>query len=497
MIGLVPLGCQKGRARSEASGSASTGSAATSSAATSSGGPAAVVPANRDDTRFMKIRKLLSLDPESPERAVKLYGLVEPICSSPAERKDFVEVAKWSASFSRGPDTLPTVLALDTIEHVATSCFRNTPEAAFDLLEQAKAAVPDPHRYDLVTARLRAAAGELDQALVPARRAAAAGSIHAIALTANIEAQIARSQGAGYTPGMLDQAIKTVSVEPTGKWPLIDLTAVLTTRAHLLEERSVWEAPEPASASRKLAAEPFKRLSIAPFIGLTRSSALDTLCFDSVEIPDLGPQWCERAAHEIGNLGAAAVSKAPLDAKVLDLERLAKLEKLKADLSKLSARSTVLVVARGDESELITWARPASKVIARIAKRGAKLVLVDRTKSPRASRLIERMTALAGATPVEHIRAPDTLAMPCLTAILAGRRTPKACPFDKKLEERLSKLPKFELALLIGRDLDAEIDDLKLYDLRAVLLSFRQPRVEKGLDVTLKSLSDVWILTAE
>ena len=52
----------------------------------------------------------------------------------------------------------------------------------------------------------------------------------------------------------------------------------------------------------------------------------------------------------------------------------------------------------------------------------------------------------------------------------------------------------FGFAVLIGRDLDAEIDDLHVYDLQAVLLSFRQSRMEKGIDAWLKSVSDVLIV---
>src|SRR5262249_21039255 len=72
------------------------------------------IPKPREDTRFVQIRTLLGQDPESPERSTKLYPLVEPICTQEKERADFVDVAKWSASFSHDKETLPTVLALDT-----------------------------------------------------------------------------------------------------------------------------------------------------------------------------------------------------------------------------------------------------------------------------------------------------------------------------------------------------------------------------------------------
>jgi hypothetical protein len=107
---------------------------------------------------------------------------------------------------------------------------------------------------------------------------------------------------------------------------------------------------------------------------------------------------------------------------------------------------------------------------------------------------VDRILEIAQVKPEDKLRTPDTLAMPCIAAILAGRREPQACPLDPKVRSRLAKAGKFGVALLIGRDLDAEIDDLHLYNLKTELLSFRLPRVEKGLDVQLKSLADVWIV---
>jgi hypothetical protein len=452
------------------------------------------IPTTREDTRFVQIRNLLGQDPESMERSTKLYPLVEPICTNEKERTDFVDVAKWSASFSHDKETLPTVLALDTIDYVATSCFRNHPEAAFDLLKRAKAAVPDKYRYELIAARLYAAAGKLDDAMQAAKTAADAGSIHALALSANIQAEVARDKGAGYRAGMLDDAIKTVSVEPDASWPLIDLTAVLSTRAHLLTERAVWEAPEKGIETRKQAEIAYRRLSVAPFIEASRSQSLDVLCFDNADLAsDDNLEACRRAANEEGNLGAAVIAKIERTPK-LDLLRLQKLEKLKADLDKLPKKSVVLAIFRGDEQELVTWALPAARVLKRLRTIGAEVVVIDRTKTARAHTLIDRMLELGAVKPVEKILAENTLAMPCITAIEAGRKTPQACPLPKATQDRLQKLGKFGVALLIGRDLDAEIDDLRLYELRAVLFSFRLPKIEKGLDVQAKSLSDVFLI---
>lgn len=476
-----------------AAGAATATGAAAAGAATSTRTGRAPLPPTRDDTRFIRIRNLLERDPESEERARKLYALVEPVCTSEPERIELVDVARWSSSFSVGHETLPTVLALDTLEHVATACARNYPAAAYDLLDRAKAAIPDPYRFELVRARLLAAEGKLTEALVAAKAAAQAGSVHARALSATIEAQVARDQAPGYRPGMLDGAIALVSDEPDAKWSLIDLTAVLQTRAHLLTERAAWEEPAAAAASRRLAAKTQVRLSVAPFIEATRTQALDGACFTAVELGDDDRTMCRRGADEIGILGAAVVAGVPRDPKRLDVERLAKLEALAKDLDGLEG--TVVLVARGDEAELVSWARPASRVFERLAKTKAKLVVLDRTRTPRASALVHRMLALGGVKPVERVRADaDALAMPCLAAILAHRRTPAACPLDAALVKRLEGLPKLSLAVLVGRDLDAELDDLKLYGHRAALLSFRRTRIDNGVDAWLKSLSDVWIV---
>jgi hypothetical protein len=295
---------------------------------------------------------------------------------------------------------------------------------------------------------------------------------------------------------MFDDAIRTVSVEPTEKWPLIDLTAVLSTRAHLFTERAIWEPSQEAQGTRREAAITYKRLAVAPFIEATRTQALDILCFDSVEIGDQNFAACLKAADS-GNLGGAVLARASRDPSKLDLARLARLEKLRDDVGRFPRGATAAVVVRGDESELITWARPAARIISAIAKRGLNLIVVDRTRTPRARALVDRTLELAETKSFARINAQDgTLAVPCLAAILASRRTPFVCPLDGGLQSRLArKTATFAIALLIGRDLDAEIDDFGLYGLRTVLLSFRLPRIEKGLDVTLKSLSDVWIVS--
>lgn len=451
------------------------------------------LPPTRDDTRFVKIRTLLREPPESKGRATKLYPLVKPVCTDEAERDAFLEVAKWSTSFSDEENFLPTELAVDTIEHVATACFRTEPDAALDLLTKAAAFVEGTPRLDVIRARLLAARGDFADALAASKAAVANGSVHAIALTANIQAQMARDGSEDYQKGMLDEAIRTVSVEPDEKWMIIDLTAVLATRARLLSERAVWEAPEARARTLLEAAGVYRRISVSPFIAAIRTRALDNLCFDAERVS--APDACRRAAEETHNIGAAVAAGIPITAPGYDVERYRAIETMTATVAKLPAGAVVLWIARGDESELLEWVRPAAAVIEELAEKKARLVVVDRTTTKRASALIDRMFALAGTKPRLLIDAKgDTLALPCITAILADRRTPSACPLDAATQKTLEGLRPFGLGVLVGRDLDGELDDLRLYELPSLLLSFRRSLAKKGPDAWLKSVADVRLL---
>jgi hypothetical protein len=466
---------------------------APTAATSSSGAPA------REEGRFARIRQLLHQDPESRVRATKLFPMIDPLCKSEPERAAFIADVARAAGPDDSPDGMNRTTAIDTLQYVADACSSNDLEASLDLLAKAKAQVAGSYRPDLIRAQLLAAGGRFADAESAAQAALNAGSIHAIALTANIQAQRARSAQVGYTPGMLDPAIQTVSVEPQNTWQMIDLTAVLSTRAHLLSERAVWETGEPVKATLKEARQAYERLAVAPFIEATRNFALDQLCFDAVETGDSGFHACAKAVAESGNAGAAVLAGAPKTAEKVDLERLQKLAALHKDLDQLGSDRMAIVVARGDETELISWARPAAELLKVLAARKVRVVLLDRTSTPRATALVDRMVALGGVTPVERIAAgKDTLAMPCLTAIVAHRRTPEYCPFQVPMREHLGKLGSFAVAFLVGRDLDAEVDDLHLYGLRTVLVSFRKPlteKAEKGIDVQLKSLSDAWLIS--
>lgn len=450
------------------------------------------LPPTRDDTRFVQIRNLLREPAESSNRATKLYPLVAPVCTDPAARKDFLEVAQWSTSYTSKDNYLPTELAIDTIEHVATACFRTGPDAALDLLEGAEAFVKSP-RLDVIRARLLAARDDFEPAEAAARRAMEGGSVHAIALTANIQAQRARAGHDGYTPGMLADAIATVSVQPDGSWQAIDLTAVLSTHARLLAERAVWEEGDAQKKTLLEAAGLYQRLSVAPFIAAIRSRALDNLCFDAARAP--APNACERAATETQNLGAAARAGVDVTQPGFDEKRHAGLVEMTKKLAAQEEGALVLWVARGDESELLEWVRPAAEVLAAIGAKKARVVLVDRTSNARTSRLVTRMFELANVKPALRIDAQrDTFAMPCITALAADRQTPKACPLDASSKKALETMRPFGVGVLVGRDLDGELDDLRLYDLPSLLLSFRQSLSKKGPDAWMKSVSDVHLL---
>ncbi len=448
-------------------------------------------PAEKADTRFMKIRALLQEKPESRRRAVELFPLVKPICEDESERAAFIATAKWSASFSSTEVYETKTLAGDVIEHVATTCFRDHPKETFALLDEAKAAIPDMVRFDLIRARLAATSGDFETALASAQVARAAGSIHALALTANIQAQLARNRAVGYRPGMLDEAIATVGAEPDNTWPLVNLAAVLSTRARLLTERAVWENGDDAKKTLLLADAAYERLSHSPFIENIRTRAQDVLCFNAIE-GGLPPLPCKRAAEAEHHLGAAFAAGIELG-EGFDQKRFSAIEQAARRIEEMPPKRVVVIVARGDESELIEWARPAARYLGRIAVRRPRVIAVDRTESDRAHALFQRILALAGIEPEVRIEADSTFAMPCLTAVIAKRKTPQACPLEAAQVSKLGRMTDFGVAVLIGRDLDAEIDDLHLYQLEAVLLSFRQSRMEKGIDAWLKSVSDVLI----
>lgn len=451
-------------------------------------------PAEKADTRYMKIRSLLALEPEARRRATELYPLVSPVCTDPAARADFVETMQWSVGFATERFYLPMQLALEVLEHVASVCARDDLEGTLDLLDRTTDFLGAEARYHVLRARTFAVAGRLEQAREAAKRAIELGNAHAVALAANVEARMAREGTTGYVPGMLDAAIETASAEPTPQWHAVDLAALLATRSRLLLERAFWTDGAAAEDSRAEASRVLERILAGPFPTQVRSRAADLLCF---ELSDRGAggaaKACERAARRFGHLGAAVQVGLEL---VAHAERRTGLSKLDARFATLKKGDLALVAFRGDEAELLEWARPAARLLRALATKEADVLLVDRTDHPRATAVAERIVASAGLEPWRVVKARgDTQAMPCVSALLADRRTPKGCPLESELEGALLKRSAPKVALLIGRDLDAEIDDLRLYDHPVALASLRRSEMEdKGIEAWMASLSDVLIV---
>lgn len=446
--------------------------------------------------RFVQIRRMLGQEVQSTLRSTQLYQLVDPICRDAEVRTQFGESLAWSVSFSTEDGQLPTLLALDVVEHVATACGRLRAEVGLEVVGMADELIDTDHgRLAVLKARLLAASGRLDAAGQAAAAAKEAGSVHAIALLANIQARQARQRTDAFEPGMLDPALATVSVEPTKKWLAIDLTAVLATRARLFAEEAFWSRGKVRAESLAQARKAFARLAKAPFVEAVRRTSQDALCFDEAEAKAEG-SWCRTAALEHGILGAARKAGLSIDDyENLDALRASRLDWARRRLDELDARGHVMLVFRGDELELLEWARPAATLLSALPGRPT---VVDRTQDPRSGRLVDEVLDQAELVPARRLSVGrDPLAMPCIAALVAGRQAPEGCALDAQDRRYLMDARTPELALLIGRDLDAEVDDLELYKIPSVLLSFRRSQSEEALEAWLKSLSDVWWLVSD
>ncbi|MBI4817493.1 MAG: hypothetical protein HY791_14625 [Deltaproteobacteria bacterium] len=455
----------------------------------------AVPPA---ESRFVRIRELLRLSPEDEGRARTLYPIVAEICASDASQEELVQHAEWVSGGSLGG---AAQTAGDVIEHVATACLRDRPEAAFHLLDLAGKRLAHKGRFEVLRARFLATSGRTDEALVAARAARAAGVFHAVSLEANLLADQARAKGPGYAASMLAEAIKAVSIEPDGSWQLVDVMALLSTRAKLLTERSVWEDKAASIATRRLADAVHRRLAVSPFPKQTRALALDAVCFESAAIGDsshdeLAP--CTRALSESGNLGAAFLLGAGRDPKAVSLARADAMADMRKRLEKLEKGHVAFVVARGDEVELVAWMHAAAEVVALLDRRAARIIAVDRTSDARASALFDRLFVLADAKPKLTVRlGRDPVAFACLVAAAAKKPGPSPGCADKVSGDATNALAApFAVAALIGRDLDSEIDDLATAGLPSMLLSLREPKSEHPANAHLTSLSDAWLMSA-
>jgi len=446
-------------------------------------------------SRYTEMLALMRLDPQDLTRAEKLYPLIMPLCADRSARSAFVVALIDAATAPSSLGDIERQYALDILEHATVACARNDVESGRGLLSEAAAKMPSEPRIPAIEARILAAEGRLDDALDAARRSAKAGSLIALPLIATIQAQKAKEGVVGYKAGLLDEALATVSLEPTGEWRLLELTSVLSTRARLLTERALWEQGDARVATLKLARTIYQRLSIPPFIEVTRQHALDVGCYDAGELGDATTDFCVRAAIEHGNLGAAFLAGKGLDPQKFDLARVGAIQALEARIAELPADTWVVVIARGDESELVPWGRPAALVLERLKERRPKFVLLDRTSSARGGAVLDRMAEVAGIKPQLRIEArKDILATGCVAALVAGRKAPEGCRIGKDAIAELSKTRPIGVVIMVGRDLDAELEDIRLYELPHALLSMRKPQTEKAADVHLKSLADAWLL---
>ena len=465
---------------------------------------------------YLGIRDLLRRDPRSEEDTIRLRSRMSAVCGDDGALQPFIDGALWSASYSTPTDGGPTKLATDTIEQVATVCLRLEPERAFTLLRRASEGLADTYDLELVRARFLAVEGRLDEALAAAEKARVRGSIHALALSATIQAELARQAHPVHRPGMLADAIARVSDEPTSDWPLIDLTAVLSTRARLLSEEAVWSEGRARRDALERADEALLRLSVAPFIAAIRTRSLDTLCFNETFLglpqgdkpspaasarppvasnpPPVGASGsgCAKAAQETYNLGARVVARLDLS-DAYDRARALDLEEAHRRLLGFDAHSTVLLVTRGDESEILEWALAMEHLLKAVGRKTQRIVWLNRTPTPAVDALVRHILDASDLTQVERIEpSADPFTTSCLGAVMADRKVPAVCPLDKASIRRLRAMGRPSTVVLVGKDLDAELQDLATYENELWLLSFRLHRVEGEKIVVLKSVSDVY-----
>lgn len=470
--------------------STSKDGATTVSPAASKTPSAFVVPPEKANTRYMRMRGLLERPVEDRRRSTELFGLVRPLCTEAEARKDFIDTAAWSIEHADEQFYLPSRVTLDMLEYVASVCGRVHPEGLFELLDDAQALLADEPRLPIIRARSLAAAGRLEEALSIAHKAAAEGHSHAMVLAANIEARRARDAAPkGWTEGMLDRALSLAHTGANEAWPAIDLAALLATRARLLRERAFWTEGQPSAKDRIAAAQVFERLLLGPFPEEVRSRSGDALCF---AISDLGLESdaCKRAAGSYNHLGAAVLA----DRVPSQHPRLEPLRALGASFETLGKGDLVLVVFRGDEQELLEWGFPSAHLLRRIGASGADVLLVDRTRTKRGPALVRRVAAWAGLAPWRFLDGDHVETLSCVSAVLADRRTPAGCPLDPDLLSALEGRAAPKVSILVGRGLEPEIEDLRLYQHPVVLASFRKSKKEEELSAWLKSLSDVFVV---
>ncbi|NJK88885.1 MAG: hypothetical protein HC923_05415, partial [Myxococcales bacterium] len=83
----------------------------------------------------------------------------------------------------------------------------------------------------------------------------------------------------------------------------------------------------------------------------------------------------------------------------------------------------------------------------------------------------------ASAVRLDAPKAP--LVTACAAALLASRQAPDGCSLEDGQKRALEVLPPVAAVLLVGRDLDGEIDDFMLYEHPTYLLSFRRSEAKR------------------
>lgn len=448
------------------------------------------VPPDIAKTRYMKVLRLLERPKNDRRRATQLFRTTKPLCTSEAARREFLETTKWSLDHADEQFFLPSRVTLDMLEHVASVCGRQHVDGALDLLRSATTLLDDPRLF-VIIARTEAVAGRYEAAAVSARRAASLGSAHAVVLEANILARAARASRPGFEAGMLGPALAVANREPVEDWPIIDLAALLSTRARLRLEQGFWTDGEASGRSRLAASQAFERLLLGPFPTDVQGRAADALCFETVDL-QLGSDACKQAGRVHGHLGAAVSAEVP----PREPKRRDALVTLGQKMKGLKAGALAVWIVRGDEQELIEWGRPAARLLVPLRKAGARVLVVDRTGRPRTTAYVDRVLRLAGLRAWRRIDGNHPGTTPCLAAVLAQRKPPAGCPLRSEDLDALRGAGKPELFLLLGRHLDTDIEDLRLYEHPVALASLRiSEKAEGDVEAWLKSLSDVWVVS--
>lgn len=455
-------------------------------------GPSAEEVAAHARTLYPRIRGLLQLPVEDRRRAMALGPLVSKLCLEAPARAEFLDGLRWSLRYAAGQGELGE-LAVGTMEHVATRCARLRPESAFELLDGAEAALPKEPRLMTLRARLLSALGDKDKAIEAAGRAVQAGSAHAQALKARLLADRARLQS-GFGPASLQPAIDVLKPPAEAGLKLVDLTAILLTKARLLEEQALWQDDKEArAAGHEAAMALMARLSVAPFLAAHRRQALDLSCLDAA-LRGGSTEPC-KGALAFGNLGAAAALGVPSSGSAFDRPRAEGLKALRAKLAALPKGARFLLLPRGDAGELLAWSRALGYLLQSVSARAPEIVVLNRSEDPAARPLIERVLARAGLRPAAWLQlGHEALAIPCAAALLSGEEAVPGCPLDKAGRRALRARPP-ALSILVGRGLRAEVEDFQEAKLPVALLSLRETKFRGAPPVWLKDVSDVLALS--